>query len=300
MNYLVIGGSGLIGSRFIELTKKNNKILTPDEEKLDITRKTSVEKYFEENNSKFDVAVNFAAFTDVDGAEKERGDKGGLVWKLNVDGAENVAKACRKHGKFLIQISTDFVFLGTEDNPGPYDEDVQLPDFSEKIGWYGWTKNVAERNVRKACTNSVIIRTAYPFRASPYKQKLDFARNTLDLYDAGKLYPMFSDQKLTPVFIDDLVKALEKIAILKRPGIYHVVTSDVTTPYDFASYLLEKAKGVKGVVQKGSMEEFLKAPGRTPRPRLGGLKSEKTQKILGMKFKTWKQSVDEFVKQLKD
>ncbi len=46
------------------------------------------------------------------------------------------------------------------------------------------------------------------------------------------------------------------------------------------------------------MVEFLKAPGRTPRPRLGGLKVEKTESKLGMKFKNWREMVDEFISQL--
>ena len=306
MKYLVIGGSGLIGSRFVELTKKNNIILSPGEKELDITSGPSVDNFFK--NSKFDIVVNFAAYTNVDGAEKERppahrasgpeGDKKGIVWGLNVGAAENLAKACKKYDKFLIHISTDFIFPGTKENPGPYAEDVELPGEMEKIGWYGWTKLEGEKQVRKINKNAAIVRTAYPFRTA-YEQKLDFARNILALFDEGKLYPLFSDQKLTPVLIDDLVGVLEKIANLKRPGIYHTVTSDVTTPYDFANYLLEKARGVKNAVIKGSMEEYLKTPDRTPRPRLGGLKSEKTQKILGMKFKTWRESVDEFVRQVK-
>src|SRR3989344_6444159 len=254
MNYLVIGGSGLIGSRFVELTKKNNIILSPSEKELDITSGPSVDNFFK--NSKFDIVVNFAAYTNVDGAEKERGDKKGIVWGLNVGAAENLAKACQKFGKFLIHISTDFIFPGTKENPGPYAEDAELPGEMEKIGWYGWTKLEGEKQVRKINKNAAIVRTAYPFRTA-YEQKLDFARNILALFDEGKLYPLFSDQKLTPVLIDDLVGVLEKIANLKRPGIYHTVTSDVTTPYDFANYLLEKARRVKSVVQKGSMEEFL-------------------------------------------
>ena len=300
MKYLVIGGSGLIGSRFIELSKKGDKILSPAEKKLDITNGTSVAKYFEQNKDKFDVVINFAAYTNVDGAERQRGNKKGIVWRINVDGAKNVAEACQKYGKFLIHISTDFVFPGTKEKPGPYSESAKLPEKMGGIAWYGWTKLVGERKVKNANKYVAIVRTAYPFRAALYKQKLDFARNILSLYDDAKLYPMFADQKMTPVFIDDLVKVLKKIVRLKKGGVYHVVTSDSTTPYEFASYLLEKARGVKGVVKKGSMEDFLKAPGRTPRPSLGVLDSRKTQKILGMRFRTWKQVVNEFVRQLKE
>ena len=65
-------------------------------------------------------------------------------------------------------------------------------------------------------------------------------------------------------------------------------------------YLLRKARNVEGVVQKGLMEEFLKAEGRTPRPRLGGFKTKFTEKNLNMKFKTWQEMVDEFVIRLQN
>ncbi|MCK4588520.1 NAD(P)-dependent oxidoreductase [Candidatus Woesebacteria bacterium] len=296
--YLIFGGSGLIGSRFIELVSEEKHIV-PKEKELDITDTKALEDFFNKHADEFDVVINFAAYTNVDGAEKERGDETGTVWKINVIGAENIAKAAQKHGNFLINISTDFVFPGTDENPGPYKETAKLPEKMDNIGWYGWTKLVGEKRTQKIHSNSVIVRTAYPFRATPYELKPDFAKNILQLFDQGKLYPMFSDQQITPVFIDDLVIALEKIAELKKPGVYHVVTTDATSPFEFGNYLLEKARGAKGVVKEGSMKEFLKAPGRTPRPRLGGLDSKKTQEILGMKFKTWKQAVDEFVKQLK-
>lgn len=295
--YLIFGGSGLIGSRFIELVSKEKHVV-PKEEELDITETKALEDFFNKHAGEFDVIINFAAYTDVDGAEKERGDENGQVWKINVIGAENIAKIAQKHGKFLIHISTDFVFPGTDDNPGPYAENAELPKNVEKVGWYGWTKLIAERKVKEVGGNLAIVRTAYPFRATLYELKPDFARNILALFDEGKLYPMFSDQQLTPVFIDDLVIALEKISELKKPGIYHLVTADTTSPFEFGNYLLEKARGARGVIKEGSMKEFLEAPGRTPRSRLGGLDSQKTQEVLGMKFKTWKQAVDEFVRQL--
>jgi len=297
--YLIFGGSGLIGSRFIELVSEE-KHAVPKEEELDITNTKSLEDFFNKHADDFSTIINFAAYTNVDGAEKERGDETGMVWKINVIGAENVAKVAQKHGKFLIHISTDFVFPGTDENPGPYTEDAELPKNMETIGWYGWTKLMAEKKVKEVGGDFAIARTTYPFRATPYELKPDFARNILQLFDEKKLYPMFSDQQLTPVFIDDLVIALEKIAELKKPGVYHVVTTDITSPFEFGNYLLEKTKGAKGVIKEGSMKEFLEAPGRTPRPRLGGLDSKKTQEILGMKFKTWKQAADGFIKQLKE
>lgn len=70
---LVIGATGLVGSRFTELAKNKIDIIPVDEKVLDITDKDAVDKYFKENQ--FDSVLNLAAVTNVDGCEKERGDE---------------------------------------------------------------------------------------------------------------------------------------------------------------------------------------------------------------------------------
>lgn len=293
---LIIGSSGLVGSKFASSILADKKI-TPNEIELDITDEKIVNDFFEIEKDNFDTVLNFAGFTNVDAAEKERGDEDGFCYKLNVKGVENLAKASLKYNKFLVQISTDFVFNGTPDYPGPYSEKSLPPNrLTEKMGWYGWTKNRSEFVVCDSGCKYAVVRIAYPFCADSYNLKLDYAKNYLKLFDEGKLFPIFTDQILTPLLIDDLTPSLEKIIEIKEDGIYHVVSSDATTPFEFVSYLLEKARGVTNVVQKGSMEEFLKVEGRTPRSRLGGLKTEITQEKLGIKFKTWREMVDEFVK----
>lgn len=297
MIYLVIGASGLVGSRFVEL-KKKDEVLTPFLDVLDITDEDSVEEYFKKNKDSFDTVINFAAYTDVDGAEKQRGDKSGIAWVLNVEGAKNVAEVAHKYDKFLIHISTDFVFPGTEEDPGPYTEDAKTQETPKGISWYGWTKLEGERRVNEACPEAAIVRISYPYYAARYELKTDFAKKMLDLYKEGNLYPLFEDQVMSTLYVDDLVEVVDKLAEKRTPGIYHAVSSDQSTYWDFGSYLIEKAIGKKDAPEKGSMEEFLKAEGRTPRPRLGGMRTEKTQEKLGLKFKTWRQGIDDFVRNL--
>jgi len=289
---LIVGESGLVGSRFVNLYPEKENLLTPDLTQLDITSPESVKRYFDEN--KPEVVINFAAYTNVDGAEKERGDENGLAWKLNVDGVRNLIEVCKEKNIFLVQISTDFVFKGDESDAGPYSEDKNLPESNEGISWYGWTKNRAEKLLNKSGIGYAIIRIAYPFYPAEFAGKLDFAKGFLKLYDNGKLYPVFSDQIHSVLNVDDLVEPLTKIMNDKIQGTFHIVASDTTTPFEFVSYFLEKARGVKNVLQEGSMKEFLSKEGRTPRPRLGGLKTEITEEKLGMKFKIWRKMVDEF------
>lgn len=291
----VIGGSGMVASRFIDLSLKKIDITSLDEKMLDITDRSAVEKYFSEN--KFDSIVNFAAYTNVDGAEAQKGDESGLVWRLNVGGPKNLAEVCKNKNIFLIHISTDFVFPGDENYPGPYSEDAKLPETSVGIGWYGWTKNRAENAVTRIEPKAAIVRYGYPFRASEYPLKLDWARNLLKLQDEQKLYPLFGDQIYSILFIDDLVDPLIKIMEEKLLGIFHITSRDTTTPYEAGKYLFEKYAGKDIEIQKGSMEQYLKNPGMTPRPRLGGLKVDQTEKRLGITLKTWKEMVNEFLGQ---
>ena len=292
---LVIGASGLVGSRFVELAKSKFEITPVDQTILDITNKSAVEKYFKEN--KFDVVINFAAFTDVGGAEKETENQGGMAWKLNVLAPKYIAEVLDKLGIFLVHISTDFVFEGLENSKGPFDEDSVLPDSPQNLSWYGWTKLLGEKAVRETNKNSAIVRISYPFRSN-FDKKTDFARKILELYDLGTLYPLFTDQIITPLFIDDLAEPLSKIIESGATGNFHIVSSDTVSYYDFGDYLLEKVKGVKSAPQKASVIEFMKTPGRNKRAIWGGLKTEKTQAKLGMKFRTWKEMVDEFISQI--
>lgn len=293
----VIGGTGMVASRFCDLAKSVFEIAPLDEHTVDITNVESIKSYFGKN--KFDVIINFAAITNVDAAEKDKGNEDGIVYRLNVLGPRNLAQYCNENNIFLIHISTDFVFPGTEELPGPYNEDDVLPETPNGIGWYGWTKNRAEAAIRSTSNKYAIIRYGYPFRAAPFVTKGDWGRNLINLYNEHKLYPLFNDQVQNILFIDDLVMPLSKIINGELTGVFHIASSDTTTPFESGKYLLEKYAGKPVEVEKGSMIAFLSEPGRTPRPRLGGLNSLKTQKSLNLKFKSWKEMVDKFIGQLK-
>ena len=296
MSLLVIGATGLVGSKFVSDASGKAQVIPADENHIDVTNVNSINNFFLDND--FDSVINFAAITDVDAAEKERENKSGLVWKLNGEGAHNLAEACKKFDKFLVHISTDFVFPGTVDNPGPYSEDSPLPNqLMFGLGWYGWSKNRAEEFITLSQAKHAIVRISYPFYADTFENKFDFAKNYLNLFDQGKLYPLFNDQVFTPLLVDELAEPLLRIIQLRASGVYHIVSSNTTTPFEFTKYLLKKARGVENVVQESSMQDFLKSGGKTPRPRLGGLRTEITQKKLGLKFKTWQEMVDEFTDQ---
>lgn len=291
MKIYVTGSRGMVGSRFLELLSSDIAPLTPEVDKLDITNKASVDSFFE--LEKPDVAIHFAAFTDVGAGEVQRGDKMGSCWKINVEGSRNLAEACRKYNSHMIHISTDYCFSGSVDDPGPYSEDHMVETDEKKLTWYGFTKAEAEREVMKVLGDNLsIVRLIYPVRGK-FDAKLDYIRKPLSLFDQGKLYPLFTDQQVSITYIDEACQAINKIIEGKIYGVFHASTFDTTTPYELISYVIEKTRGVKDVVKKSSLNNFLKTVDNPTRyPKYGGLKVEKTEKVLDMKFSSWREVVD--------
>jgi dTDP-4-dehydrorhamnose reductase len=295
MKIYVTGSRGMVGSRFLEILPKDLIPLTPEIDKLDITNNISVSSFFK--SEKPDVTLHFAAFTDVGGGEAQRGNRNGSCWKINVEGSSNLAEACKKYNSHLIHISTDYCFSGSEEDPGPYSEDHTIEKDEKKLTWYGFTKAEAEREVTKTLGNNFsIVRLIYPVRGK-FDAKLDYIRKPLSLFDQGKLYPLFTDQQISITYIDEACQAINKIIEGKIYGIFHVSTPDTTTPFELINYVIEKARGIKNAVTKSSLDDFLKTVDNPVRyPKFGGLKVEQTERKLGIKFRTWKQTVDELVK----
>ena len=298
----VTGSAGLVGSRFVELFSSGYDFLTPEIGELSILDYKSLDDFFK--RSKFSAVVNFAAFTDVSAAENERDNKEGNCFKVNVLGVENLAKLCKKYKRFLIHISTDMVFPGSKDHPGPYSEDNVPESDSKRLTWYGFTKAEAERVIESILgKDAAILRIIYPVRAK-FEGKLDYLRKPLKLFDEGKLYPMFNDQQVSIAFIDEVSEAINIILKKGARGVFHASSCDSSTPYDLVSYLLEKARGVKGVVIPSSIHEFIKKQKESNPdnpfvevryPIYGGLKIEKTESKLGIKFSSWREIIDKLV-----
>ena len=292
---LITGSSGLVGSRLLELSSFKNHFLTPTEKDLNISDRENTSQYLDKNRP--DAVIHLAAYTNVSEAEKQKGVKDGLCWQLNVQGTKNIIESL-PDSCYFIQISTDMVFSGDSDDPGPYDETRKIADLETKVTWYGYTKGLAEKTVRDRFKDrAVILRLIYPVRAK-FKDKMDYLRKPLQLFDQGKLYPMFTDQQISLSFIDEICLVLDKLLQRQSTGIFHASSSDLTTPFAAVSYLIEKARNKTRVVQKVSLEQFLKTVNNPVRyPQFGGLKVWETEKTLGIKFSSWRQIIDQLIEQ---
>lgn len=282
---LVTGSTGLVGSHFVEKAKEY-ELITPTSDEFDLLDPQKVSNYLDKHNP--DWIVNYAAYTDVNGAESQKGDMSGLAWKINVDGVQNILDAFKS--KNIIHISTDMVFPGNLSQPGPYAEDDMPPETSENLTWYGWTKNRAEKLIKSRGGN--ILRIIYPVRAQ-FDNKLDYIRGPLKRFAEGKMYPMFNDQYMSISFIDEITETIKKIIDGEFVNKVFHASSDTTNPYELIKRVLDELGEDSSSLKPSSIHEFLKTQSNPARYAIyGGLKTSLTEEVLETHFSTWQTVID--------
>jgi len=286
------GLSGLVGSRIVELLKDKFEFVDFSlDSGVDLLNKDSLTAAFEKNLDA-DIVLHMAAFTDTNAAWLQKDDKTGICYRLNVDGTQNIIDLCQKHNKYLIYISTDFVFDGTKTTP--YTEEDQ----PNPIEWYGETKYLGEKLIIDQKVNAAIVRITYPYRAN-FEAKPDIVKKVLTKLKNGEVVKMFSDQTCTYTFIDDIAYGLEYFFNQKTNGTFHLVGSSSHSPYEM-SKLVAKAFGFdENLVQASSLEEFVKSQPEGSRPWQKCLITSNQKAVsLGIKLRTLEEGLEEIKRQL--
>lgn len=289
MKILGTGMNGLVGSRVQELLSSRYEFENISRSTgVDITNASQVLEYIKNSDAK--IVLHMAAKTDVDGCEREK-DLGedSDAWKINVIGTKNIVKACFDTGKKIIYISTDFVFDG-EIGENEFYNESSAPN---PLNFYAKTKYEGEKMVQDSGADWIIVRLAYPYRAS--FEKNDFARAIKSRLELGQSVAAITDHIFCPTFIDDFALALDKIFEANPTGIFHVVGGQPLSPFDAASIIASKFNLDSSLIEKTTREEFFKD--RAIRPFRLVLKNDKIEK-LGVQMNTFEQGILEIINQL--
>ncbi len=251
--------------------------------RLDLADEPSV-RSFASRRERDTAWINFAARTDVDGCEKERTegppapaavDRADSAWRINAEFPGWLAEEADRRGTPLVHISTDFVFDGTQ---GPYSETDRPSPLSPRLGWYGYTKGQGEERVRAARGPTTVLRLSYPYGGAA-GGKADFARTLVSRARAGELYPLYTDQQITPTWIPDVARAVLRIVEGDARGTVHVASPEITTPFEFGRWAIEAFGLPIETVRGARLAEMTAGSGRAPRPLRGGLKLERIRSL---------------------
>ena len=282
MNILITGCNGQLGNEMQLLEKENpqHTYFNTDVTELDITDQQAVESFVNENQ--IDGIVNCAAYTAVDKAENNEA----LCQKLNAEAPAYLAHAVGQRGGWMIQISTDYVFDGT--NHTPYKEDEETCPNSV----YGRTKLVGELNVQKLCERSVIIRTAWLY--STFGN--NFVKTMIRLGKEKPELGVIFDQIGTPTYARDLAVAI--FAVINQgvePGIYHFSNEGVISWYDFTKAIHRLAGITTCHVRPLHTEEY---PTPAARPHYSVLDKTKIKQTYHIEIPYWEESLKDCIEKL--
>lgn len=285
---LVTGLSGLVGSRFRQLYEKDYDLVNLDlTSGIDITNPASVNAVFEANrNAK--AVIHLAAFTNLNAANEQDGDQHGACYKVNVLGTKVIAEAAAHHNKYMVHISTDYVFDG--EKPTAYIE----TDQPKPIEWYGKTKYMAEQEIEKTLSNYVILRLAFPYQAKPMRP--DLIAKMRAGFENHTLYPLFSDHFITPTFVDDVAVVFNYVINQRPTGIFHMTGSSSHSDLEIGQ-MVKRIFGYTDEVKSSLLADYLKAH---PRPYQKSLRIDNTklQHEFGVHMSTLEEGLIQLKQQL--
>jgi dTDP-4-dehydrorhamnose reductase len=224
-----------------------------DQAALDVTDAGAVKRLFAELRP--NVAINCAAWTDVDGAESAEQD----ALRLNADAARNVAAAAASVDAAVVLPSTDYVFDGTAE--WPYVESDQTNPLSA----YGRTKLVGEIESAAANPRHFVVRTSWLFGTGGR----NFVDTMLGLAARGEVR-VVHDQFGSPTYTAHLADGLLRLATTEDYGTHHMTADGHCSWYEFAREIFARA-GVNCEVIPVTTDEF---PRPAPRPAYSVLASE--------------------------
>ena len=274
----ISGSSGLVGSRVVELLQDKFEFIPLQQKETDITNKNQVYQFFNDNH--FDFFLHFAAYTNVDQAEKEKKK----AWQVNVEGTKNLFEASEDKKVKFIYISTDFVFDGKKP---PFFEDSK----PHPISYYGLTKYEGEKIIN---SQGMIVRIAYPYR-SWFDKKKDFIRFLIGLLKENQKLTMVKDALITPTFIDDIAYGLEYLIENYSPEIFHLVGSQTLSPLKAGTLIAKVFNFPTHLIQQISYNDYFK--NKAKRPQFSEIKSKKNYFY---SMKSFEEGLATIKKQLKE
>lgn len=289
MKWLITGFNGQLGSCMQDLlTEMEEEFLAVDVAKLDITDADQVCRVLDEYQP--DVVVNAAAYTAVDKAESDVE----LARGVNATGPENLAKWCGQNDRWMVHVSTDYVFSG--DAQVAYTEEDPVAPHSV----YGETKLEGEQLVANNCEKYLTLRTAWVF--SEYGN--NFVKTMLRLAKDRDELGVVADQIGCPTYAGDIARAIVELLNAAKDnkseaGVYHYTGDVAVSWWAFAREVHHQAKALEIISAVPRLKAIATEDYPTPaqRPAFSVLDCSKIQRA-GVELSDWQAAIRTVLKKM--
>ncbi|HJQ28467.1 MAG TPA: dTDP-4-dehydrorhamnose reductase [Rubrobacter sp.] len=225
MKVLVTGANGQLGLEMAGLLpERGHEVVALARKDLDVADAGAVGRAVEEHSP--EVVVNAAAYTNVDGCEKEAD----LAYSVNALGPRNLAQACGRRGCELLHVSTNYVFDGESARPyEPFDP-------PNPISAYGRTKLAGEEHVMRLTNRWYVVRSA-----GVYGRGHNFVRTMLRVAGERDSLKVKDDEFISPTYARDLAEGIAGIIEDGRYGLYHLTNAGSCSWYEFTREIFRLA-----------------------------------------------------------
>jgi len=228
---LITGASGFLGRRLVRQAAASNRVVAVTHRGSSTATEpgpVSVDVANESSFARLVHGVAPSAIIHTAAVNPGQGDEQ-TMWRVNVDGSRNVARAAADVGARLISVSTDVVHDGT---CAPYGDDVP----PSPINVYGQTKAAAEAEIRSIKPDAAIVRSSLIYGLD------EMDRGTAGFVDRiarGERLSLFSDVLRNPVWVETLAEALLRLVELEFRGFLNVGGTQVLSREAFGRKMLE-------------------------------------------------------------
>jgi dTDP-4-dehydrorhamnose reductase len=277
MKILITGAKGQLGYELQYSCPTQHELILTDVDNLDITNPHSIDLVLDHYQP--DIIINGAAYTAVDKAEGEPD----LADKINHLAVEYLANAAKKRSIKLIQISTDFIFDGTQ--ALPYAVDAK----ANPLSVYGETKWRGEEAVRQVLSDYLIIRTSWLYSVHGH----NFVKTMLKLMATKESLNVIYDQIGTPTWASTLAQTIWTAIEQNATGTLHCSDQGVASWYDFAVAIQSEALTL-GLLEKTIPIRPIRTesyPTPAKRPAFSLMDKALTESTLGIALPHWQTSL---------
>jgi len=276
MNLAVVGANGMLGQDLNRAAQVRGITMAGfDLPEIDLCRPDSLAVL-----PAVDAVINCAAYTRVDDAETDREP----AWRINAEGAGNLARWCAAHAIPLIHISTDYVYNGRKGSP--YVE----TDDTDPLSYYGQSKLGGEVEVQRAGGKTCIVRTQSLYGVGGR----NFVKAILNQILKGRTeLTVVSDQVSCPTYTLHLAEGLLNLIQAQATGVVHLAAAGGCSWHEFACAIVEEVGAAVDV--KPMHASSLNYP--APRPAYSVLDTSRYQSLTHATMPTWRQGLQAYLEE---
>ena len=273
----VLGGRGMLGSDLVSACRQLGfDPIILDLPEFDITDTDHLQQAVADA----EIIVNCAAYTNVDGAESQAE----LAYEVNAEAVGQLGAFARDAGKWVLHISTDFIFDGCSDQP--YVE----TDHPNPINAYGKTKLAGEQLLAQSGCEYCIVRVEWTYGSVGN----NFVTKLIQRAKSQDTLKVVDDQTGSPTATNQIAKVICKLLRKKPKGMFHFASAGYVSRFGMAEFILDRLSlNVNLLPCKTS--DF---PSPATRPLNSRFDCSKITQLLDEPIERWQAPLELFLRQL--